>query len=71
MANFWKLWGSVIGSIVGIIFAVGATYGFATCTDASMSTTCTILGFSATQVTAALTAIGAALGTVLAPKNSG
>lgn len=70
MANFWKLWGSIAGGLVGVVFGVLASVGFAVCTDASVVETCTVLGFSTVQVTSFLTLIGGALGTVLAPKNA-
>jgi hypothetical protein len=71
MGNFWKLWGSIAGGIVGAVVAVLASAGIATCTDAAMVSTCTVLGFSTTQITSFLTLVGSAIGTVIAPKNTG
>lgn len=70
MGRFSKLWGSIVGGVVGAIFGVLASVGFAECTDDTLVQTCTVLGFGTEQVTAALTMIGSAIFTWRFPANT-
>lgn len=69
MGRFAKLWGSIVGGLVGVIFGVLASAGLATCSNEALVETCTVLGFSTTQVTAALAMLGSAIFTYLFPAN--
>lgn len=70
MGAYSKLWGSIIGGVVGVLVGWLASRGIATCTDAANPDTCTVLGLTTAQITTALTLLFSALGTFLAPKNA-
>jgi hypothetical protein len=70
MSKFWKLWGSLAGCFAGVIVGAAVGAGFGECSDVTQIATCTVAGFSTAQITTALTVIGGALGTYIAPANS-
>jgi hypothetical protein len=70
MARFAKLWSTIGGSLIGMIFSALAVYGLAQCTDVNVSDTCTVFGISPAIVSTVITSIFGALGTVLGPKNA-
>jgi len=51
MQQYWKLIGALVGNIVAIVLVFLATKGIGAC-DAAGS--CTVLGFSTAQITAAV-----------------
>ncbi len=50
MGNYSKLFGAMIGNIIGIALSYAATKGFGECTADG----CTVLGFSEFQITSAV-----------------
>jgi len=72
MAKFWKLWGGMGGTLVGIIVvAIAWQTPLGECTGTLPSVeTCTLLGYTPAEAGVAITAIFTWLGTVLSPKNA-
>ena len=70
MSRFWKLFGSIAGMIAGLLMAAAVAIGLGSCTNVSVINSCTVLGLTVDQITTALTVIGGAIGTWLAPANT-
>jgi hypothetical protein len=51
MSNYSKLIGGLVGNVIAIIVVYAATRGLATCTVFNNADTCTIAGFSTSQIT--------------------
>ena len=66
MSAYYKLIGTLVGSIVGIVLTYAATKGFGTCT----ATGCTVFGISDVQITATLMLVLSAVGVHQAPPNN-
>ena len=54
--NYAKLVGAIAGNLVGILIVWLATQGLAECTAIDIVETCSVLGFTQPQVTAAVLA---------------
>ena len=67
MAKFSKFFGSIIGSVVGLILAFVASKGFGTC-DA-LGENCVVFGFTQETITVAIMGILSAVGVYGAPAN--
>lgn len=70
MAKYSKLIGTILGSVVGVLFSYLASRGLATCTVVDAVQTCAMWGISQAQVTGFLLAVFASAGTWIAPPNS-
>ena len=54
MQNYYKFIGAIAGNLVGILVVYLATKGLAVCTVIGPDQSCTVFGFSETQITAAV-----------------
>lgn len=67
MAKFSKLFGSIIGSGVGLLLAFLASKGLGTC-DA-LGENCVVFGFTQETITVAIMGILSAIGVFASPAN--
>lgn len=71
MSNYSKLLGSIVGSVVAMVFVYLASKGLATCSVAADgSQACSIFGFTDVQITAVAGAAVSALFVWAFPKNT-
>lgn len=67
MAKYSKFFGSIIGSVVGLLLALAANAGFGSC-DA-LGENCVVFGFTQETITVAIMGILSAVGVYGAPAN--
>jgi hypothetical protein len=72
MAKYSKMFGTMIGGLIGMAVAWAAVNlpGVTSCVDVANPDTCTTLGLTTTQITGVFVALFAVIGTERAPKNA-
>lgn len=68
-SKYSKLIGSIVGNLVGVFLVWLAVKGVGTCSDISNVTTCSVFGFSYTQLTTAAMVLLSSATTYFAPAN--
>lgn len=70
MSKYSKLIGGIVGYVAGYVISYAVAHGLGTCVVPTDTTTCTVLGMHASDVSDAILGVLTILGVYIAPPNS-